>query len=89
LQSDDKFILIADHRQDPETTAIRKSQEQKFLAHLKLKKPVLRELAELILYDQVGSSTPELAVKLNLTILEVESLKKALRRATEEFIEKE
>jgi hypothetical protein len=84
LQADEKIVNIADHMEDPETIAIRKSQEQRFFAYLEEKKPALRQLAETILYSQVTGT--ELAVQLNLSIREVDSLKRALRRATEDFL---
>jgi hypothetical protein len=42
-------------------------------------------LAELILYDP-GGHTSELAEKLKLSITELDSLKRTLRRATEKFL---
>jgi hypothetical protein len=84
-RADDKLVLmIPDQCEDPETIVLRKKQEQEFLIYLEKKKPILRLLAELILYDPVGG-TPELMVKLSLSFREVESLKKALRRATEDY----
>jgi hypothetical protein len=89
VQADDEKILhIADHMEDPETIAVRKSQEQRFFAYLEARKPapLLRQLAELILYDR-GGHTSELAEKLNLSITELDSLTRTLRRATEKFLE--
>jgi hypothetical protein len=89
LQADDEKILhIADHMEDPETIAIRRCQEQRFFAYLEARKPapLLRQLAELILYDP-GGHTSELAEKLNLSITELDNLKRTLRRATENFLE--
>jgi type IV secretion system protein VirD4 len=83
-QTDENFVSIEEHREGPEATIMRKAQEQRFFAYLQVKKPALRELAQLILYDRAGSGV-ELAVRLNLSIQDVDSLKKALRRATEEF----
>jgi hypothetical protein len=85
---DPEIIPIADHREDPEVTAIRNLQEQNFLVYLEKKKPELRQLAELILYDP-SSRSERLSVKLNMSSVEVESLKKALRRATEEYLKSE
>jgi DNA-directed RNA polymerase specialized sigma24 family protein len=89
IQADDNVILFADHRDNPEATIIRKSEEQRFFAHLETKKPSLRTLAELILYDPAGNSTTELAAKMNLSRTDVESLKRALRRATAEFLKED
>jgi hypothetical protein len=89
LRADDEKILhIADHIEDPETIAVRKSQEQRFFAYLEARKPapLLRQLAELILYHR-GGHTSELAKTLNLSITELDSLKRTLRRATNKFLE--
>jgi hypothetical protein len=85
LRVDEKIVQLIDHREDPETIAIRKAQEHQFLIHLEKKKPMLRSLAELLLYD-ANAATPDLIAKLNLSLREIESLKKALRRATEDFL---
>jgi hypothetical protein len=82
---DDDITEQFSHREDPETIAIRNAQEHGFLAYLASKKPVLRRLAELILYD-ANAGTPDLMAKLDLSWREVESLKKALRRATEAYL---
>jgi hypothetical protein len=87
LQADEKIIVIADRQDSPETVAARKIQEQKFFDYLETKKPALRELAQFMLYEPGGA--PELAAKLNLSDRELDSLKRALRRATEEFVEAE
>jgi hypothetical protein len=86
---DEKVIPIEDHRATPEASAIRKSQEEAFLAFLSAKDPKLRILASSILHDPVRLGSLELATKLNLSICQVDSLKKALRRATEEFLRDE
>jgi hypothetical protein len=86
LRVDEKIVQLIDHREDPEAIAIRKAQEHNFLIYLEKKKPTLRSLAELVLYD-ANAGTPDLTVKLGLSLREVESLKKALRRATEEFLD--
>jgi hypothetical protein len=85
--ADDKIVLFPDTREDPETVAIRQSQEQHFFTYLGKKKPALRQLAELILQSREGTSG--LKKKLNLDDRELSSLKRALRRATEEFLEEE
>jgi hypothetical protein len=82
---DEKVIPIEDHRATPEAAAIRRSQEESFLAFLHAKNPKLRILAFSILHDPVRLGGLELATKLNLSICQVDSLKRALRRATEEF----
>jgi hypothetical protein len=80
LHADEKnVVMIPDHREDPEATVIRKSEEHKFLAHLERKKPTLRKLAESMLYGGTAN--------LNLSGTGLESLKRALRRATEEYLE--
>ena len=86
---DQKVIQIEDHRATPEASAIRKSQEETFLAFLHEKNPNLRILASSILHDPARSGSLELATKLSLSICEVDSLKRALRRATEEFLRNE
>jgi hypothetical protein len=86
---DEKVIPIEDHRATPEASAIRKSQEEAFLSFLQAKNPKLRFLAFSILYDPVRLGSLELATKLNLSICHVDSLKRALRRATEEFLKNE
>jgi hypothetical protein len=88
LRVDENIVQLLNHREDPETIIVRKAQEHTFLIYLAKKKPVLRALAELILYD-ANADTPNLMVKLDLSLREVESLKKALRRATEAFLEGE
>jgi hypothetical protein len=88
LADEDKVINIADHLDDPETSAIRKSQEQRFFAHLEAKRLALRQLAEMMLY-RPASGPMELAAQLNLSIRELDSLKRALKRATEEFLKGE
>jgi hypothetical protein len=85
VRADDNVVQLVNHREDPETIIIRKAQELIYLAR---KKPMLRMLAESILYD-ANASTPNLMVKLDLSLREVESLKKALRRATEAFLDGE
>jgi hypothetical protein len=89
LRADEKILVIEDIREDPETTDIRRLQEQKFLSYLENKRPVLRQLAESILNDPAANTTLELAIKFNLSIRQTESLKTSLRRATKEFLEKE
>jgi hypothetical protein len=84
--SDEKVIPIEDHRATPETSAIRRSQEETFLAFLHAKNPALRTLAFSILHDPARRGSLELATKLNLSICQLDSLKRALRRATEEFL---
>jgi hypothetical protein len=84
--ADEKVIPIEDHRATPETSAIRSSQEETFLTFLHAKNPVLRTLAFSILHDPVRLGSLELATKLNLSICQLDSLKRALRRATEEFL---
>jgi hypothetical protein len=84
---DDKIIPFPDPQEDPEQALIRKSQEQEFLAYLGKKKPVLRRLAELMLYDPAWKLC--LTDKLNLSSTEVDSLKRALRRTTKDFLEGE
>jgi len=86
---DEKVIPIEDHRATPEASAIRKSQEETFLSFLQAKNPKLRILAFSILRDPVRLGSLELANKLNLSICQVDSLKRALRRATEEFLKNE
>lgn len=86
---DEKVIPIEDHRATPEVSAIRRSQEEAFLAFLHAKNPKLRILAFSILHDPVRLGSLELATKLNLSICQVDSLKRALRRATEEFLKNE
>jgi hypothetical protein len=86
LYDDEKVIPIEDHRATPEASAIRKSQEETFFAFLDAKNPKLRNLAFSILYDPVRLGSLELATKLNLSICQVDSLKRALRRASEEFL---
>jgi hypothetical protein len=86
---DEKVIPIEDHRATPEASAIRRSQEEAFLAFLSAKDPKLGILAFSILHDPVRLGSLELATKLNLSICQVDSLKKALRRATEEFLRDE
>jgi len=86
---DEKVIPIEDHRATPEASAIRRSQEEAFLAFLHAKNPKLRILAFSILHDPVRLGSLELATKLNLSICQVDSLKKALRRATQEFLKSE
>ena len=83
--NDEKVIQIEDHRATPEASAIRKLEEERFLAFLHTKNPKLRTLAFSILHDPVRLGSLELATKLNLSICQVDSLKRALRRATEEF----
>jgi DNA-directed RNA polymerase specialized sigma24 family protein len=83
---DDKVVPIADHREDPETAAARKAHEASFFTYLEGKDTALRQLAFSILYDPSPRSTSELAVKMNLSVRELESLKRALKRATEEFL---
>jgi hypothetical protein len=85
---DDNIVQFLNHREDPETIIIRKAQKHDFLIYLAKKKPMLRTLAELILYD-ANAGTPNLMVKLDLSWREVGSLKKALRRATEAFLDGE
>lgn len=87
LRADEKILQLIDLREDPESIAIRKAQEQDFLVYLEKKKPVLRSLAESILYD-ANADTPSLMIKLKLSWREVESLKKALRRAAEAFLDR-
>ena len=87
--SDEKVIPIEDHRASPEASAIRRSQEETFLAFLRGKNPALRTLAFSILHDPVRLGSLELATKLNLSICQLDSLKRALRRATEEFLKTE
>jgi hypothetical protein len=87
--SDEKVIPIEDHRATPEASAIRRSQEEMFLAFLHGKNPALRTLAFSILHDPVRLGSLELATKLNLSICQLDSLKRALRRATEEFLKAE
>jgi hypothetical protein len=82
---DENIIQLLDHHEDPETIILRKAQEHAFLIYLAEKKPMLRTLAELILYD-ANAATPDLMAKLELSWRDVESLKKALRRATEAFL---
>jgi hypothetical protein len=82
--ADDTVVQIQDYRSSPETMVLRKRQEEQFLNYLEGKKPKLRQLAHLILYERVRTSA-HFMVKLNLSFQEVESLKKALRRATEEY----
>jgi hypothetical protein len=86
---DQKVIQIEDHRATPEASAVRKSQEETFLAFLHEKNPNLRILASSILHDPTRLGSLELATKLSLSICEVDSLKRALRRATEEFLRNE
>jgi hypothetical protein len=86
---DEKVIPIEDHRATPEASAIRKSQEEAFLSFLQAKNPKLRILALSMLYDPIRLGSLELATKLNLPICRVDSLKRALRRATEEFLKNE
>jgi hypothetical protein len=83
---DDKVVPIADHREDAETAATRKAQEKAFFAYLEGKSVALRQLASNILYDPAKRSNSDLAAKMNLSITELESLKRALKRATEEFL---
>jgi len=87
--NDEKVIPIEDHRATPEASAIRRSQEEAFLAFLHAKNPKLRILAFSILHDPVRLGSLELATKLNLSIYQIDSLKRALRRATEEFLKNE
>jgi hypothetical protein len=82
---DENIIQLLDHREDPETLIMRQAQEHAFLVYLAEKKPMLRTLAELLLYD-ANAGTPDLMAKLELSWREVESLKKALRRATQAFL---
>jgi hypothetical protein len=86
---DEKVIQIEDHRATPEASAIRKLEEERFLAFLHTKNPRLRTLAFSMLHDPVRLGSLELATKLNLSICQVDSLKRALRRATEEFLKHE
>jgi hypothetical protein len=86
---DEKVIPIEDHRATPEASAIRSSQEEAFLAFLHAKNPKLRILAFSILHDPVRLGSFELATKLNLSICQLDSLKRALRRASEEFLKTE
>ena len=86
---DEKVIPIEDHRATPEAAAIRRSQEEAFLAFLSAKDPKLGILASSILHDPVRLGSLELATKLNLSICQLDSLKKALRRATEEYLREE
>ena len=87
--TDEKVIPIEDHRATPEASAIRRSQEETFLAFLQRKNPALRTLAFSILHDPVRLGSLELATKLNLSICQLDSLKRALRRATEQFLKAE
>jgi hypothetical protein len=86
---DQNIIQIEDRRATPEAAAIRKSQEETFLAFLHAKNPNLKTLAFSILHDPVRLGSLELATKLNLSICQLDSLKRALRRATEEFLRNE
>ena len=76
------------HRVSPETIALRNREEAKFFAYLEQKRPEMRLLAHFLLYEPVTGSH-ELATKLNLSISQVESLKRALRRATQEYFQRE
>ena len=87
--NDEKVIPLEDHRATPEASAIRKSQEETFFAFLDAKNPKLRNLAFSILHDPVRLGSLELATKLNLSIFQVDSLKRALRRATAQFLKNE
>jgi hypothetical protein len=87
--TDEKVIPIEDHRATPEASAIRRSQEETFLAFLQGKNPALRTLAFSILHDPVRLGSLELATKLNLSICQLDSLKRAPRRATEQFLKAE
>jgi hypothetical protein len=86
---DQNVIQIEDRRATPEASAIRKSQEETFLAFLHAKNPHLKTLAFSILHDPMRLGSLELATKLNLSICQLDSLKRALRRATEEFLRNE
>ena len=88
IREDENVHLIADYRDNPETLAIRREQEQQFLCFLENKKSGLRFLAELILYDPDADNSL-LINRLNLSSRELESLKRALRRATGDFLKTE
>lgn len=88
LQADENIILIEDHRESPESVAARKSQERRFFDYLDTKNPQLTRLAQAILYDPVRS-VAELAADLGLPIDAIDNLKRALRRATDEFLDRE
>lgn len=87
-REDDKIVQIADYRINPEAAAIRKAQEEAFLAFLEAKKPALRQLAYWMLHEPIRD-TPELTVRLNMSVRDVDSLKRALRLATEEYVKAE
>jgi DNA-directed RNA polymerase specialized sigma24 family protein len=85
VRSDEKVIQIKDPRHSPETEAIQRAQVQHFFSFLEGKRPDLRLVAEFMLCDPDGSSH-KLALKLGLSLTEVDSLKRALRRAIEQFL---
>ena len=83
--ADDTIVQMEDYRSNPDMMVVRKLQEEHFLNYLEAKRPQLRQLAHLILHEPVRASA-DFMVKLNLSLQEVESLKKALRRATKEYL---
>jgi len=84
---DDNVIQIEDHQASAELELVRKGQEQTFLSYLELRQPELRQLAESILRDPVRRNSLELSLKFDWSPTKVESLKRELRRAVDEFIE--
>jgi hypothetical protein len=88
VPADDNIVNIQDYRASPEMLVLRKIQEENFLIFIEIKDPTLRKLAQLILHG-TARSTAELTVALNLSIREVERLKKCLRRATNEYVKYE
>jgi hypothetical protein len=88
VPADDNNVNIQDYRASSEMLVLRKIQEENFLIFIEIQDPTLRKLAQPILHG-AARSTAELTVALNLSIREVERLKKCLRRATNEYMKYE
>jgi hypothetical protein len=84
--ADDTIVQIEDYRPTPEAVVLRKKDEEHFFAYLEAKRPALKQLAHLILHESVRT-TDELMARLSLSLRDIESLKKALRRATDAYLE--
>jgi hypothetical protein len=80
-----RVVQLHEFRFTPEEEAARAQLEQNFLEYLESKRPALRHLAEIILKSPSKSRSADLAVTMNISINDVETLKRALRRATKQF----
>jgi RNA polymerase sigma factor (sigma-70 family) len=77
-QEDSPVINLRDFRQSPEDVAIYNDQVKSLLSFLEERDPDAKQVAALILSDVTKSM--ELALQLELSVKEIENIKKRLRR---------